>query len=257
MHAMTFETKAARQAPAVVAAVRLPLTPAQWADLANKEGRFLGVCCANIATIRDHLIDALREDGWIDTNSLRDVVRLAIGHDLTPAAAPDPASPWPTIFAAWTEVQSRTQPGLLSRPDIARDPTDLHDATRIVAHSALWLLADDLANRDPRPACAAGQQVERALAIVRFAPAIQTLAARLADLWPGDFTGVACVRVEAPTAIIETAGGLAVFAQAEDAAACLAYWRTGDPAVDAKVRVRPVRVTLAGGLAFLDAEVAR
>jgi hypothetical protein len=35
---------------------KLPLTPEQWVNVCDKEGRWLGVCCGNISSMRDIMI---------------------------------------------------------------------------------------------------------------------------------------------------------------------------------------------------------
>ena len=60
--------------------VKLQFTPEQWVDLADPEGEFLPACCGNISAVRDFLVSALRQGGWIDVDDLFDVVRTLREH---------------------------------------------------------------------------------------------------------------------------------------------------------------------------------
>lgn len=82
----------------------LPFTPAQWVDLANKEGRWLPACCANISDARGALIDAMREGGQISARGFRDLVETLIEHDggFEDLAATT-LETWTTAAARWAE----------------------------------------------------------------------------------------------------------------------------------------------------------
>lgn len=63
-----------------VYSVRLDFSDSEWLDLLNTEGELLGACCGTISEIRDHLIQALREDRWLRANELRIVAGLIESH---------------------------------------------------------------------------------------------------------------------------------------------------------------------------------
>ena len=60
--------------------VKLEFSDSEWVDLLNKEGEWLGACCADISRIRDILGSAIREDGWVKAQDLGEMVSLLDGH---------------------------------------------------------------------------------------------------------------------------------------------------------------------------------
>lgn len=240
-----------------VESVRLPLAPEQWADLANRWGRYLGVCCGAISTIRDALVEALRDDGWIRVPELRSVIIAATDHGgLVPEKRQNRTrNPWGTIVDVWSAVEPYASPEPSETFQKARDPNILADALRIISGLTLQVAVDDVSgpmdvDRDAR------HYVRSCLHLARLAPALATLHTRFAELWPGDFVGVALVRPENPTRIIETVGGLAVYLKPEDAEDTLGWWERTDKDVRNKVMFRPILVTLDRGLEFADAPEA-
>ncbi len=182
----------------------LPLTPAQWADLGNKEGKYLGACCGNISHVRDVLVDAMREDGQINAADLRDVVETMAEHSSEQLAAEtveawtaaalgwaasDPDDPFLTIGWIWFAVREQ----LDERREEPRelDPTDPAEALRMIDGDALVLSTmlmffDD---KDERPC----RKAEITLAVARLLPAVRTLHAHLHELAPPPFEGYAVV----------------------------------------------------------------
>lgn len=239
--------------PTTLDSVRLPFSAEQWSDIANRHGRFLGMCCATISQLRDLLVAALHEAGWISMDALREVIVLARGHDLLPrtAAEQDALNPWTLLARVWEAVEPYAKPAAASGNslrNLANDPRDLENALEIVSLLAARLAYDTAftTEADAREACGLR------LNLVRLLPALATVNARVATLWPGDFTGVALVWKATPDHIIETNGGPTLYATREASEETLRWWRRTDPEVDAKVRFRPVRVTLEKGLEFLD-----
>lgn len=227
-----------------VESVFLPLTGDQWADLASREGKYLGVCCGSISMIRDELVSALRNGGWIPVDRLREIVRAATEHDgLFPKKGQNKTrNPWATIARVWAAVEpyAAPEPG-----QDALNPNSPAEAMAVISSLALQNVVDGVFEPTPKHATSC-------LHLARFAPAIKTLYARLAELWPGDFVGVALVRVESPDRIISTYGGPAMYPQPEDAEDTLAWWERSDPDIRNKVMFRPVLVTLERGLEFTD-----
>ena len=63
-----------------VVSVRLSYTDSEWVDLLDADGESLGACCSTISSIRDNLIQALRDSKWMDVDNLRETAQLIEYH---------------------------------------------------------------------------------------------------------------------------------------------------------------------------------
>jgi hypothetical protein len=83
-----------------IGSVQLKFSDDIWADLMNRHGQHLGQCCANISRIRDLLQDALRDDGFINTDDLWEIAHLAKDHGFI-----KDKSPIGTIISLWETIK--------------------------------------------------------------------------------------------------------------------------------------------------------
>lgn len=85
----------------------LRLTPEQWVELINGDGKWLQICCANVSAIRDALISTLRNGGFMTQDMANQILANFRGHggieeafipptDGSKWVAPE-GSPWSTI----------------------------------------------------------------------------------------------------------------------------------------------------------------
>ncbi len=93
--------------PRTTGELTLRLTPEQWVELINGDGKWLPICCGGISTIRDALIDTLRNGGLLTVDRASQILANFRGHggieeafipptDGSKWVAPE-GSPWPII----------------------------------------------------------------------------------------------------------------------------------------------------------------
>jgi len=233
--------------------VRLDWPAEWWADVLNKHGEFLPMCCANLSAIRDNLTTALREGGWIECEDLAECLAYMGGHGWDDylqdngCPMPDPIEdPMLDLIWKWRLVEDVAHLTIRPRP---LDPTNLKDAVRAV-HGFAWKLWQDALFANGPDACPNLQnKAERRIVLSRFIPAIRTLYHHLQEKDLGEAEGIALVLRDRPDEPIETIGGPAIYRDMQDAAQAIHHWP--DEIAD-NLQSRPVRVTLEEGLEFLD-----
>jgi len=136
--------------------VRLDWPAEWWADVLNKHGEFLPMCCANLSAIRDNLTTALREGGWIECEDLAECLAYMGGHGWDDylqdngCPMPDPIEdPMLDLIWKWRLVEDVAHLTIRPRP---LDPTNLKDAVRAV-HGFAWKLWQDALFANGPDAC--------------------------------------------------------------------------------------------------------
>ena len=234
--------------------IRLRWPAIWWADVCNKEGQYLPSCCGNISGIRDELVQALREDGWISTEDLATCFYTLKDHGCDGKLfANDGRGKGPVahLIRTWNMVKDVAQ---IRQPKHGLDPRDLKDAIHIVSSGTLQLDFEGLFDNGPDKCPEYTDRVKRATLLARMIPAMHTLYNRLAEKALGDsFEGIAVVSRKHPEEVIQTTNGkLAVFADQAASEEIVKRSERANPKARQTFRLRRVRVTVASGLTFLD-----
>ncbi len=168
--------------PDKIASVKLKFTPEDWADLLNKEGEYLGVCCGNISRIRDILMDAIREDGEVRTEELEEAAYLIKGHGCDHYEEDHPLS---RLVALYEQVKDHLREGhhLFHNTFNPDDPDEALKAFATFAslysdYSFQMRMGGD----DADPARRFNDCANREKALIDIASVIHTLAAKLRTL---------------------------------------------------------------------------
>lgn len=227
-----------------------------WADVANKEGEFLPACCANISGVRDRLISAMREDEWITVDDLATCYYTLKDHDgsweaLFTNEEAVGFGPIAYLIRVWRAVKDVAS---VRTPERGLDPKDLKDATHIVASGTFQLDWEGLFDNGPDKCPQYKDRVARALLLARMIPAMHTLYHRLVEKALGDtFEGVAIVSFKRPNEVLKLGDQhLAIFSDQAAAEKVIKDAEEATPNVRKNIKMRPVRVTIADGLTFLD-----
>ena len=203
--------------------VWIDLTPGQWVDLLNTEGRWLSSCCSDISHARDLLATALRHNGQMDAYDFRDLVTTLADHDgfeelRSPTAdawteasarwrACEPESPFLVIGDFWFAVQDR----LGERRDEIEpiSPDDPRRALSLLTREALAVECALMVHGGGAERLCHKAQI--ALAVARLIPALGVLHRHLRELAPGPFEGLAVV-LRGTEQVVGTPEGPMIFA---------------------------------------------
>ena len=186
--------------------VWLPLSPAQWVDVASKTGESLPSCCADISAVRDLLVSALREGGRIEAVDLRAIVERLQSHDGFEAFDAKDLATWETHATGIVTIQPNW-PFLpigyvwFHLRDLLHEVRPVepsHDDPRNV-EDAIWILwgagssmIDTLIGSSGDDS--AGHRAQKLRAIHQMIPAVHTLHDRLAKIAPEPFEAFALVK---------------------------------------------------------------
>lgn len=223
--------------------VRFDLTPATWADLANKEGKLLPVCCANVSAIRDEMIDAMREDGWMRADEMQKVVANMSGHEY-----PD-GHPVAKVAAAWRALEGKIELGRQATADLS-EPSDVATCAnyskvlRFCSEFAFNHICSNWGEDDH-------DRAAHNAALCELIPIVKALGESIHRSGFPPVEGYAIVR-QSTRHIYGMLRGLAVFPTLAEAEEVMARWlKTGQ--VKPKVaEVRAARVSWEHGIELLD-----
>lgn len=250
------EVSASRYSPYLISSVRLPFTPQQWVDILDKEGEYLGACCATISEVRDYMFGAAREGGWIDVKELAAAVELIESHngsheddpEIDPLGTDDPIH---MMITVWKMVQDHAYVDEFVKP---LDHTDPENAAEIVHKSCgeiRWggfFCGGTGDKKQDEFACKAF----RVKTLYKLLPALHTLYHKARKLAPNKLNGYAlCV---GDVVIIEgRAGGWEVLPTKKEAERRCAYYKknVSDETIKEKLCVRKVCCSVDKGLEFV------
>ncbi len=234
-----------------IASMRAPWTAEEWFESVSKEGEWLGPCCATISAMRDILLSAMREGGWLRTQDLARFVELADSHDgfADDLRKQPPENPLGRLVRAWDVAAPHASfQGESSRPV---DLKNVNDAVWVISNAATSLSWATLTmSENPDAEAKFHSQVGRARALARVIPALKTLSDRIRELDLGPVRGFAIVDGTTGEPF-QTVGGIAVYATREKCEQVLASWRQGDTHFgkrEASVSIRPCRASMDEGL---------
>lgn len=191
-----------------IGSVILNLAAEEWADLLNKNGRFLEACCDKVSRIRDILSSTLREGGEIRSGDLWEAVQLIEGHDDCDAFPED--HPLRKLVELWNAIKEDAEIGM---PGVFRDPNDPKDALDVLyacAGIVAWkhLCGPHTSNGEHR------QKVAVNFALSQMWPAIKTVYNKLTELGFDPVEGWAvCLGDE----VLDSRSGFCIFQRHEEA----------------------------------------
>ncbi len=174
--------------PYMIKDIKLPFSPEVWVDLCNSEGEYLPMCCANISSIRDMLMGALREGGYMSCADLSECARLAEEHGWEHEVEEYDAVS--EIIKLWTFVEPFAEVRVQST---GIDPNDPKDACRLVSRCSYGFIYDCLFDRNSVEGEAEFKRC-RIDALRKIIPAIGVLYRRIEELNPGELNGWAVCR---------------------------------------------------------------
>ena len=219
--------------------IKVKLEPEVWADLANTEGELLGVCCANVSTMRDCFIGALREDGWMRFDDLQTLVVNMAGHDWDKL---HPATKLKEIYEKikdYGHESSGTQGYDLNNPE---------DALEVINHFCNSHIYGSMYQGWPR----FQDKVNHNFDISSVLPAIHTIANHLKELGFGPVEGFAIVSKKTGK-VFEIAGGrVAIYETKEMCEEVIGHWLSGKQTKKNEPIIIPCRVGMEKGIEFLE-----
>jgi hypothetical protein len=231
------------------------------------------VCCGTISGIRDYLIGALADGGWVEMKNLVRIIDLMKSHDgfdewfkdgYTPTAEilEDPlyllAQVWNIVkdlrWASWLDVPKKRDPE-------NRAKHSSHALKRALEFYDLTTLfhVGEYTTPEAKVEARFRHDKEVALALAGVIPALREFNEYIASLPKTPLVGVAVVHKGDRDNVCDTAGGPAIYENEAKAKEVIAYWCTNDQDEAPKpedFELRPVSVTWDKGLEFTDNKVS-
>jgi hypothetical protein len=264
-----------------ISSFKLPFTAEDWLDLMNKEGEFLGMCCATISNARDILLSQLREDQTISCAETFQFIELLGSHDsfewLRSDDEPDDSvvdkakNPIYRLWKVWQVIKPHANLLRSDRPKIEpnKNPDFMHPVHEAlgVAHrgiDALYFAVGCFGRGQPDdPEWMKQQQIaSRKLIIARTLPSLRAVLDHISHLDLGDYDGFAICSSKEPSHVVSNRLGHCIFQNADEAQKMIDAWAKPEdhekepPAHREKIRssvvVRPVRVSTEKGVVFTD-----
>jgi hypothetical protein len=169
--------------PKKLSSLKLDFTAEEWADLLNKEGEYLTICCANISRIRDILMDVIREDHEISSDHLAEAAELVKGHGCEQYP---PEHPLSRLVALYEKTKKHLRYGLGTHHDTVDldNPHKVLEALASYANAYTWACFN-LRTGDPdHPIMDRRVQdcANREKALIDLWPVVRTLYHRLSEL---------------------------------------------------------------------------
>lgn len=229
--------------PDQVDSVKFDFPPKVWADLANKEGKLLPACCANVSAMRDILIDAMREDGLIKAEYMQRFVINMADHSY---GADHPATKVATVY-------NRLEKFIKLRDLMMTDLKNPRDVACNVWFGEIFKFCAEYGNRsmfstwgeEPHDVAQHNKMLFEVL------PTIKALSDHIRETGLPPVEGYAILN-QATGHIYEMYRGLAIFMKKEEALDILSKWIETEQLKPDTAEVRAVRVSWEKGLEKLD-----
>jgi hypothetical protein len=222
---------------------------AEWVDIINKDGGILGVCCSLISHVRDKLINAARDDYYVDSFELCEIVDNLKEH--TCGHLSEPLSRLETL---WNQIKDDAR---LHVGGFTVNPTELQDAVSVLARASEVLVWNKLVTESGEDRVY-HQKMDRVCQLAKVLPAVRTVYEHLLNCDIPDVDGWAVCDGDE---VYMTGLGLSVYRSKERAE----YWRDlinkhpnyGKKQRHPELSIRPVRVTVRRGILFMDTEASK
>lgn len=251
-----------------VRSVHIPWTPEQWVGVLHREGPWLSVCCANISTIRDTLMQVLAEGGWMEMRNLELVAKLLESHDgfmgwfnkgfiPTKETLKDPlyllVQIWAVVkdkrWASWLDVSGKST----AERQVEKSGASLERALRGYNFISAFHVGE-YTTPEAQAKAQFRHDMESALALARVLPALRMFTDSLDGRVKESIQGLALVRKDNRDVVLDTIGGFAIYMSETEANEVIRFWCTNNQENAPKksdFELRPVRVTLKKGLEFI------
>lgn len=248
--------------PNKIKGVRLPFTPAEWCQIAMRDGdSYIGGCCGTSGAMQDIICATFRESGWIEAEDMQRLADLAEGHggyewwfkplaqeSFDKAASKWPAIPvWTKMGFVWHAVREKLSFDDKPEADYMIGRQDLSDQQVFAAvQGAMHIFRyEDLFNKDK--GSPDQEAANKALVVARLLPAVR----RLLTILKGrhkPFKGFAVVSAEHPDEIAQNGYGLAIYGSASRCDEMIRRWTKEDR--DLELKARPIQIDETGGVQF-------
>lgn len=223
--------------------VKFKFSKATWADLANKEGDLLPMCCANVSTMRDAFMAAMREDGFMDAKDIQQLVINMSGHEY------DAKHPATKVAQVYKRIEKYIKLNEITTTDLS-DPRDVAcnvwfgDVFKFCVeygHNSMFSNWGE----DPHDIAAHN------LMLFQILPTVKALGDHLHKAGFPPIEGYALVN-QANGRIYEMFRGLALFLTKEKALDVLEKWINTKQVKKGEAEMRTVRVSWQNGVEFID-----
>ena len=225
--------------PDRVERVRFSFNEKTWADLANKEGELLPTCCASISSIRDAFISAMRENGWMDCNSMQSIVFNMSSHDF------EQDHPVSKVVQVYEKLKEHLH---FTLGVGTRNLDNVHDVCSLIKDFCLDYWSNSMFDNWGE---SANDVATHNRAMFQIFPAIKALAAKFDKMALPPVEGYALVR-KSNKEVCEMRRGMAIFSDKDDAEKVLADWlktKQIDPDI---AEIMPIRVSWEKGIEFIS-----
>ena len=220
--------------------VKLDFSSREWADLADANGKLLTACCANISAIRNIIIGAKREGGFIKVEDLLEVVNMQAGHGFEDS----PNHPITRMVTLWNTIKDDVKKMYEPLSCDINDPKDAISSLYNVSATLSWdeIFSHEGESDDSR----ISRHALRESSLFTLAGAVNTLYSKMKDLSFGTVSGFAVVN--AKKEVVRLSNGLAVFAAESSAQEMANEWTKHSKAT---FSVAPVKVSMEKGIEFV------
>jgi hypothetical protein len=230
-HEQGIEVEASRNDPYLISSVKLDFADEEWVDLCNKDGELLPACCANISAIRDVLIDALRNGGFVSCDDLEEAARLYKEHHEMDDNDPIKIK----LVDLWENIKPFSDRQAIPHTN---NVDSIEDACSIIHNLSNELRYSFLLPPEDK-------RVEDALALLKAIPAVKVLYEKIQKDFPEVQEAFAvCKNGE----IIETIRANGIYINKEFSQAVAKTLAEVDS--ESSYDVRPVKISLEDGIVF-------
>jgi hypothetical protein len=230
--------------PNVVRSVRFRFPKRTWACLANKEDELLQACCANISAIRDEIISAMREDGWLDMEDMQRIVVNMEGHEF------EQEHPVSKIKEAYLALEPYAD---LKGRVMSVDPNDVRDCCAAVWFGKTWAFCAEYTGNSmfSNWGQSLHDQASHNRSLFQILPIIKCLYEKAHETGFPPLEGWAIVR-QANGEVYEMRRGFAIFETKKEAKDVLDRWFQSKSLENGSAKIVAARVSLEKGVELID-----
>jgi hypothetical protein len=256
-------------------AVELNLEPIEWYMMCRRtEDNYVGGCCGLLGAVQDMVNGWFRDGEAIDCDDLAEMAEAWISHgdvewtriddteklwEVVRSTKTGSIDAWEKFRLAWLIVAGYCEPGRMPL-GTRKDKSPLDASLSAISRTGLYLSFSRLGHRSPEAMEKGQVDGNWSLHLSRMYPHLKTLWEEV-QKDPFYFEGAAIYDIK-NEAVAQDGGGYSLFFTEEAAQERLDLWRRCEGEyversprsvrIDERFVVRPVRVTSAEGLVFLD-----
>lgn len=255
---------------------QIPWTPAQWVGVVHREGQWLGVCCGTISAIRDRIMSALADGGWVTPRDLEGIIELLKSHDgfeewFAEGFTPDGdtltnplymlARVWEVVktrrWASWMDVPAKKNPNRR----LENAAHNLEESLRMYGFVQMYHSSGD----HPESLDGLDKEAQRKaeflhhrdvnLTLSRVLPALREFTDTLKWKVLLPIQGFGIVRKSDREVVLDTRGGPAIYLDEAEAQRVIGFWCTNDQDNAPKpedFEIRALEVSMEHGIKFVE-----